>query len=101
MGKILLLSSIKCLVEKNDKIRVVPDAWHYFRKQKALDSIYCVYPFAARPGFLESTIGYVNKKNFVFKVKKLIEKYKVPVLYSLLKLNRKRIWEETSRVEFK
>ena len=91
----------KRLVEKNEKIKVAPDTWHFFREQKALDNIYCVYPFAARPGFFESTIGYINKKSFVFKVKKLIEKYKVPVLYSLLKLNRKRIWEETSRVEFK
>ncbi len=91
----------KKLVEKNDKIRVASDTWHYFRDQKALDSIYCVYPFAVRPGFFESTIGYVNTKSFRYKIKSIINKYKVPVLYSLLKLNRKKVWEETSQVEFK
>jgi len=91
----------KLLVEKNAKIRVAPDTWHYFRDQKALGDIYCVYPFAARPGFFESTIGYINTKSFVFKVKSFIEKYKIPILYSLLKLNRKKVWKETSRVEFK
>ncbi len=89
------------ILEKNDKIRVAPDTWHYFRDQKAVGDIFCVYPFAARPGFFESTIGYVNKKSFAYKIKSFIEKYKVPVLYSLLKLNRKKVWEETSRVEFK
>lgn len=91
----------KKILEKNDKIRVAPDTWHYFRDQKAVGDIYCIYPFAARPGFFESTIGYVNKKSFAFKVKSFIEKYKIPVLYSFLKLNRKKVWEETSRVKFR
>ena len=91
----------KRLLEKNEKIKVAPDTWHFFQEQKALDKIYCVYPFAARPGFFESTIGYINKNSFVFKVKNYIERNKVPILYSLLKLNRKKIWEGSSRVVFK
>lgn len=93
--------SAKRLLENNKKIRVAPDTWHYFREQKALDNIYCCYPFAARPGFFESTIGYVNKKSPVFRVKQFVEQYKIPVLHSFLKWKRKKVFDETSQVIFK
>lgn len=89
------------MLEKNDKVKVAPDTWHYFQDQKALGDIYIVYPFAARPGFFESTIGYVNKKRLLFKLKRIIEKYKIPFLHSILKNHRRGVWERTSRVEFK
>lgn len=93
-------SVAKKLVDSINKIKVAPDTWDYFKTLGAFTQINCIYPFAAKPGLFESTIGYVNKKSFSFKIKHFVEKYKVPLLYQLLRRNRKTVWEKTSKIEF-
>jgi glycosyl transferase family 25 len=85
-------------LEKNDKIKVAADSWHFFLQQGVCSQVDCVYPFAAKPGLFESTIGYVNKASLLYKIKHFIEKNKVPVFYALLRKKRKAIWERTSKV---
>lgn len=87
-------------LELKEKIKVAPDAWSYFLEQKIFLQINCLYPFAARPGLFESTIGYVNEDSFIYKAKHFIEKNKVFPFYSVLKWNRKRVWKKTSNIIF-
>lgn len=90
----------KKILIANTPVKVTNDIWHYFFVQGAIDQIDCVYPFAARPGLFESTIGYVNPKSITFKIKKFINNYKVPILYATLRRNRKKVWDNTSKVQF-
>lgn len=90
----------KKILEKNKTIKVAPDTWNYFLAQGVFSQINCIYPFAARPGFFESTIGYVRYGSILYRAKRFINKYKLPPLYSLLKWNRKRVWEKTSSIVF-
>lgn len=91
----------KLLLEHNKLIRVAPDTWHFFQSQGAFTQINCVYPFAARPGLFESTIGYVNPRSLRYKIKHFIERYRIPGLYYVLRQNRKKIWKQTSNIIFK
>jgi hypothetical protein len=86
---------------KNDKIKVAADSWYFFYQQGICTQVDCVYPFAAKPGLFESTIGYVDKDSLSYKIKHFIEKNKVPLFYSLLRRNRRIIWERTSKVMIK
>lgn len=90
----------KLLLEYNEMIKVAPDDWNFFLSQGAISQINCVYPFAARPGFFESTIGYVDPQSTRFKIKRVVEKYKIPLLYQMLRWNRRRVWKKTSKVVF-
>lgn len=81
-----------------NRISVAADSWSHFRDLGIYESIWCTYPFLGQPGFFESTIGYVRNK-YVNVLKGWVERLEVPVLYQLLKRNRKKIWEQTSRVE--
>jgi glycosyl transferase family 25 len=89
------------LLKKNMIIKVAPDTWHFFLDQGAFKQIDCVCPFAARPGLFESTIGYVDPRSIIFRIKKIIEIHKIPFLYHLLKRNRRKVWESTSNITFK
>lgn len=91
----------RSLLEHNKIIKVAPDTWNFFREQGAISQIDCINPFVARPVFFESTIGYINPRTFLYKIKHLINRYKIPGLYQLLRRNRKKIWEKTSKVFFK
>jgi len=91
----------RLFLQKNDKIKVAADAWYFFYQQGVCTQVDCVYPFAAKPGLFESTIGYVNKSTLTYKIKHFIEKNKFPILYSLLRRKRKAIWEKTSKVVLK
>lgn len=91
----------RSLLEHNKIIKVAPDTWNFFREQGAISQIDCINPFVARPGFFESTIGYVNPNSIKYKVKKFVEQNKVPILYYFLKQSRKRIWKKTSSIIFK
>jgi glycosyl transferase family 25 len=90
----------KKILTTNTPVKVTNDIWHYFFVQGAIDQIDCVYPFAAKPGLFESTIGYMNPKSITFKIKNFINKYKVPILYAALRRNRKKVWDKTSKVQF-
>ncbi len=86
---------------KNDKIKVAADSWYFFYLQEIYTQVDCVYPFAAKPGLFESTIGYVNKTSLPYKIKHFIDKNKLPLFYSLLRRKRKAVWERTSKVVIK
>ncbi len=83
-----------------EKIKVASDAWSYFLEREVFSQINCFYPFAAQPGFFESTIGYVNEDSFIYTIKHFIEKHKLFPFYAALKWNRNRIWKKTSNIIF-
>ena len=84
-----------------EKIKVAPDAWSYFLEKRVFSEINCFYPFVARPGFFESTIGYVNEHSFIYRIKHFVEKNKLQPFYAILKWNRRRVWKQTSNIVFK
>jgi glycosyl transferase, family 25 len=87
-------------LEKNPKISVGSDSWSDFLSMGIYEKIFCVYPFAVRPGFFESTIGYTNMLSPIYKIKHTVEKYRIPIFYQFLKRRRKIIWEKVSKIEF-
>jgi len=88
------------MLEKNPLVRVAPDSWHYFFEQGCFKQLNCVYPFLSKPALFESTIGYVNKDSLKYKIKHFVEKYRIPPFYQILKVNRRRIFTQMSKVEF-
>lgn len=88
------------MLQNNPLVKVAPDTWHFFRDQGSIKQLNCVYPFLSRPAFFESTIGYVNKNSFKYNLKHFVDKYKLPILYNILKGNRKKIFERMSKVDF-
>jgi len=88
------------MLKNNPLVKVAPDTWHFFRDQGSFEQLNWVYPFLSKPAFFESTIGYVKKDSLKYKLKHFVEKYKLPILFSLLKRSRKKLFERMSRVDF-
>lgn len=97
-GYIIHREVAKRFVATIERVRVAPDSWNHFKDLGIYNSIWCAYPFLGCPGLFESTIGYVRNP-IINKVKGWVERFEIPVFYQLLKRNRKKIWERTSRVE--
>lgn len=88
------------LLYNNPKVRYAADSWGEFQSMKCFDKVYLMYPFQAKPAMYESTIGYVNQRTILFRIKNIIEQYRIPLLYQALKLHRYRLWRKTSKVVF-
>jgi glycosyl transferase family 25 len=72
-------------------IKVTADSWHYYYdKKNCFDSLRVLYPLIIQTKNFKSSIDYLPKHTFKFILSDIVNRYKVPVLYSLAKYLRKR-----------
>jgi glycosyl transferase, family 25 len=79
-------------------IRVAADSWNYYYQKKAFSSLRCYYPMQLNVKHYKSAIDYIDPGSFKGKISQWIDKYKIPGIYHLLKIQREiTIKEKTSQ----
>ncbi|MFN0118101.1 MAG: glycosyltransferase family 25 protein [Elusimicrobiota bacterium] len=70
-------------------ISVTADSWHYFYRKNAFSSFRCLFPLAIKTKHFKSSIDYIPADSLKAKIAILIDRYKIPPAFQLLKLIRK------------
>lgn len=73
------------------------DSWGHFIQRGRIKSLRTVMPFAAHSTLEESSVDYVDPKKPAGKIKNLISELRLFPFYQLLRLKRKRNWDNTTR----
>ena len=81
-------------------IRSAPDCWRDFNRDGILDKINILYPIPLNSAYFESTLGY-HKNKIIAVFTRIINKYKLPVLYQFLVYRRKSFYSKTRRINVK
>ncbi len=72
-------------------VKVTADSWHYYYdKKKCFDSLRVLYPLVIQTKNFKSSINYLPKHTFKFILSDIVNRYKIPGLYSLAKYLRKK-----------
>ena len=72
-------------------IRTAADSWFYFYSKGAFNSFRLHYPSLTLTKNFKSSINYFKKGSIKHYLSLFINNYKIPILYHILKYNRKKI----------
>lgn len=80
------------MIESIKPISVTADCWHYYYKKECFNSFRVHYPSYIRTKNFKSSLDYLKKNSFRAKLSSLIDKYKIPFFYQIVKyLRAKRL----------
>ena len=96
---IISRAAAKRMAENLLPIHMGADSWGYFFKMGYVKSIHCVYPQLIWTKPYKTTIDYVQNQKLA-QLAGLIDRYKIPVAYQLLKARRQRWLNKHRQVIF-
>lgn len=71
-------------------VQVTADSWGHYYKSGAFRSLRCVYPMPVKTMHFKSSIDYMTSNSFKGILSGLIDRYKIPPFFQLLRVLRKR-----------
>ncbi|MCB0762812.1 MAG: glycosyltransferase family 25 protein [Flavobacteriales bacterium] len=87
-------AAAKSLSTYNYPVCIPADAWGHFIENEALEGMHCAVPPICSTEEFKSSIDYLPPATIAGRFSNTIERYKIPLLYSILKQRRKRMAEK-------
>jgi len=84
------------LADKVIPVHASPDSWGMYYNEGAFSSFKILYPFVVGNKAFKSTVAYVKPTSISGRITWFINKYKIPVLYHILKARREKIIDDTT-----
>jgi glycosyl transferase, family 25 len=78
-------------------VRVAADSWHYYFNKECFYSFRVFYPTTIQVKNFKSSINYLDENSILSSISELVDKYKLPVIYQILRYRRKKYLRKTQR----
>lgn len=101
LGFVISRGAAQSLAEKMIPVQVSTDSWRFFVEQGMIGLLSMVYPLPLKSGAFKSEIDYlgVYYSPFISYAAKMVNRYKVPLVYSFLKRRRMQVEARMRKAE--